>query len=210
MDKQVKDSCVSSCTNLMQAGENKVMHTPEQLIEIEEYINSSNEKIGVWAERKRNGQKALKYLPVAKVIDSVADYVQKKYGIDIHGNSVGLNESSLKHIDSEHINSISKSKMSNADLERIGYVLEHPDEIALTQKRTTATRTKDNKKAPKIVLRKRIDGHYYVVEAVTDAIAGQDVVITAFIEEVEKESPKYKEIFKGAYHVPNALDITSP
>lgn len=152
----------------------------------------------------------MKYLPVATVTDSIADHVQEKYGIDIHGNRVGLNESSLKHIDREHINSASKSKMTNEDLERIGYVLEHPDEVVLTNKDTTATKTKDNRKAPKIVLRKRIDGHYYVVEAVTDAKAGQDVVITAFIEEAGKESLEYKELFKGAYHVPNALENSSP
>lgn len=190
--------------------ENKEMHTPEQLRVMEEYKNSSNAQIGVWAERKRNGQKAFKYLPVATVNDSVADYIQDNYGIDVHGNSIDLIESSLTHIDNEHINNSSKSKMTNEDLGRIGYVLEHPDEVAITNETTSATRTKDNQEAPKIVLRKRIDGHYYVVEAVTDAKTGQDVVITAFIEEVGKESSKYNELFKGAYHVPSALEDSNP
>lgn len=180
-------------------------HTAEQLRIMEEYKNSTNSQIGIWVERQRNGKKALKYLPVAKVNDGIADYVQENYGIDIHGNSIGLNKSSLEHIDNEHINSVSKSKMTNDDLVRIGYVLEHPDEVVITGEITFATRTKDNKGAPKIVLRKRIDGHYYVVEAVTDANSRQDVIISAFIEEVGKETIEYQELFKGAYHVPSAL-----
>lgn len=185
-------------------------HTPEQLRTIEEYQKSNNAQISTWADRKRKGQKSFKYLPVATVNDFVADLVQEKYKIDIHSNSVGLNESSLRHIDNEHTNNPSKSQMSNEDLERIGYVLENPDDIVLTEETTTATRTKDNQFAPKIILRKRVDGHYYIVEAVTDANTNQDVIVTAFIEEVGKESQKYLELFKGAYHVPNALEKSSP
>lgn len=185
-------------------------HTPEQLQVMKDYNDSSNTQISVWAERKRNGQKAFKYLPVATVNDTVADLVLKKYGLDIHGNSIGLNNSTLNHIDNNHMSNNSKSKMSNEDLERIGYVLEHPDDVVLTDDTTTATRTKDNQLAPKIIIRKRIDGHYYVVEAVTDAVSGQDVVVSAFVEKVGNETPEYKELFKGAYHVPNALENSSP
>ena len=185
-------------------------HTPEQLKVMEEYKGSSNSQIGTWVQRQRKGERAYKYLPVATVNDAVADYVQEQYGLDIHGNSIGLNKSSLNHIDNEHINNNSKSIMTDEDLERIGYVLEHPDDVVATDETTPATRTKSNEAAPKIVLRKRIDGHYYIVEAVTDAKTQQDVVITAFIEEVGKESPEYAELFKGAYHVPSALEKSSP
>ncbi len=147
---------------------------------------------------------------MANVNDSVADYVQSKYGIDIHGNTVGLNESSLNHIDNEHINNDSKSPMTNEDLSRIGYVLENPDEIVVTDTTSKSTRLSNNTEAPTIFMRKRIDGHYYIVEAVTDAKTKQDVVVTAFIEEVGKESSKYKDMFKGAYHVVNALENSSP
>lgn len=186
------------------------VHTQEQLNTISEYQNSSNQQIMTWADRKRNGQRSYKYLPVANVNDSVADYVQSKYGIDIHGNTVGLNESSLNHIDNEHINNDSKSPMTNEDLSRIGYVLENPDEVVVTDTTSKSTRLSDNTEAPTILMRKRIDGHYYIVEAVTDAKTKQDVVVTAFIEEVGKESSKYKDMFKGAYHVVNALENSSP
>lgn len=185
-------------------------HTLEQLKIMEEYKESANLQISVWADRQRNSQKALKYLPVAIENENVADYVEEICGIDIHGNSIGLNKSSLKHIDNEHINNMSKSKMTNEDLVRIGYVLEHPDEVVVTEETTFATRTKENKGAPKIILRKRIDGHYYVVTAVTDANSKQDVIISAFIEAVGKETSEYQELFKGAYHVPSALEKSSP
>ena len=186
------------------------VHTQEQLNTISEYQNSSNQQIMTWADRKRNGQRSYKYLPVANVNDSVADYVQSKYGIDIHGNTVGLNESSLNHIDNEHINNDSKSPMTNEDLSRIGYVLENPDEVVVTDTTSKSTRLSDNTEAPTILMRKRIDGHYYIVEAVTDAKTKQDVIVTAFIEKVGKESSKYKDMFKGAYHVVNALENSSP
>lgn len=186
------------------------VHTQEQLNTISEYQNSSNQQIMTWADRKRNGQRSYKYLPVANVNDSVADYVQSKYGIDIHGNTVGLNESSLNHIDNEHINNDSKSPMTNEDLSRIGYVLENPDEVVVTDTTSKSTRLSDNTEAPTILMRKRIDGHYYIVEAVTDAKTKRDVIVTAFIEKVGKESSKYKDMFKGAYHVVNALENSSP
>lgn len=208
---------VSDLSNSLDSSHNNMseslpdgVHTQEQLNTISEYQNSTNSQITTWADRKRNGQKAYKYLPVANVNDSVADYVQSKLGIDIHGNTVGLNESSLNHIDKEHINNTSKSPMSNEDLARIGYVLENPDDVVITNETTTATKTKDNREAPKIYIRKRIDGHYYIVEAITDAKTKQDIVITAFIEEAGKESADVKDIFKGAYHVPSALDASSP
>ena len=208
---------VSDLSNSLDSSHNNMseslpdgVHTQEQLNIISEYQNSTNSQITTWADRKRNGQKAYKYLPVANVNDSVADYVQSKIGIDIHGNTVGLNESSLNHIDKEHINNTSKSPMSNEDLARIGYVLENPDDVVITNETTTATKTKDNQEAPKIYIRKRIDGHYYIVEAITDAKTKQDIVITAFIEEAGKESADVKDIFKGAYHVPSALDASSP
>lgn len=208
---------VSDLSNSLDSSHNNMseslpggVHTREQMNIISEYQNSTNSQITTWADRKRNGKKAYKYLPVANVNDSVADYVQSKIGIDIHGNMVGLNESSLNHIDKEHINNTSKSPMSNEDLARIGYVLENPDDVVITNETTTATKTKDNQEAPKIYIRKRIDGHYYIVEAITDAKTKQDIVITAFIEEAGKESADVKDIFKGAYHVPSALDASSP
>ncbi len=85
-------------------------------------------------------QKSLKYLPIATENDIIADYVQEKYGIDIHKNIVGLNKSSLRHIAKEHIYDRTKSKMTDKDLERIGYVVEHPDEVVLTETTSFATR----------------------------------------------------------------------
>lgn len=211
-DSSVEDSIPASTGNVNTISENLPdgVHTQAQLDVISEYQSSSNPQITKWADRKRNGEKSYKYLPVANVNDSVADYVQSKLGIDIHGNTVGLNESSLNHIDKEHINNSSKSPMTNEDLARIGYVLENPDDVVITATTSKSTRMTDNTEAPTILMRKRIDGHYYIVEAITDAKTKQDVIVTAFIEKVGKESESLNNQFKGAYHVVNALDNSSP
>lgn len=187
-------------------------HTPKQLQVIKEYQNSSSDRIKRWVNNKRNGIKSFKAIPVAIENDIVADYIKNQLGLDIHGNEIVLGESSFRHIDAEHIRNpqSSKSFMSDDDLSKIGYVLENPDEVVVTGKKSTNTRLSDQSAAPTIAIRKRIDGHYYVVEAITDAKTKRDSIISAFIQPVGRETDKMKEMFKGAYQMPNALDSSSP
>ena len=184
-------------------------HTPEQNRVIQEYNNSSDEKVAEWINARRNGEYTAP-IRVASVTDEVANFINNELGIPTYGNDVVMLNSSFDHIDKEHMGNKNKSPMTDEDLSRIGYVLENPDEIAKTGRKTTVTRLSDNSPAPTFILRKRIDGHYYVVEAATDAKNKRNVVMTAFVERVGKEKEAVKNYFKESYHVPNALASASP
>jgi hypothetical protein len=191
------------------SSETQEQHTPEQERIIQEYKNSSDEEVAAWIKARRNGEYT-KPVTVGKVTDEVAEFINNELGINTYGNEVVMNNSSFTHINNEHMGNKNKSPMTDEDLSRIGYVLENPDEIAKTGKVSTATSLKDGSPAPKFILRKRIDGHYYVVEAATDAKTKKNVVVTAFIEQVGKEKENIKKLFKESYHVPNALAEASP
>lgn len=145
-------------------------HTAEQMRVINDYQNSTEQDIIDFAIRARD--KSIAYVepkPIAKIRDSVADYVQEKTGIDTHGNDILINRDTITHIDNEHKNSNNgKSQITDEDLSRIRWVLDNADEFAISDDVSTITRTKDGSPAPHILMRKRIDGHYYVVEAVSD------------------------------------------
>lgn len=186
------------------------IHTESQLRTIDEYANAGNERVYTWLKRTANKEKSMKYMEVSKENPQVAEYVKDKLGIDISDNAIGFSrENSFRHIQNEHMNlSSNKSQITDDDLSKIGYVVSNPDEVVITGKTTSAHKTKDNSPAPKIMLRKRIDGHYYVVEAVTDAETKQDIIVTAFIEKVGNETDDLKKLFSNAYRVDNALPKT--
>lgn len=195
--------------NPIQQNEAQEQHTPEQNKVIQEYNNSRDERLANWIAARRNGETRDWPIPVAKVSNEVADYIKNELGISTYGNDVVMNNSSLRHID-KHIDNPNKSPITDEDISRIGYVLENPDEIVKTGRVSTTTRLSNNDPAPTFMLRKRIDGHYYVVEAATDAKAKTNYVVTAFIEQAGKEAGNIKELFKESYHVPNALAEASP
>ena len=195
--------------NPIQRNEAQEQHTPEQNKVIQEYNNSRDERLANWIAARRNGETRDWPIPVAKVSNEVADYIKNELGISTYGNDVVMNNSSLRHID-KHIDNPNKSPITDEDISRIGYVLENPDEIVKTGRVSTTTRLSNNDPAPTFMLRKRIDGHYYVVEAATDAKAKTNYVVTAFIEQAGKEAGNIKELFKESYHVPNALAEASP
>jgi hypothetical protein len=187
-------------------------HTPEQLKVMEEYSKSFDKDVLDFANMSRD--KSVPYvkpLELTKMRDSVADYVLKETGIDTHGNDIILNRSSIEHIDKEHINgNKGKSLITNEDLGRIRWVLDNADEIAMSDEVSLATRTKEGKPAPHLFLRKRIDGHYYVVEAVSDGKKKKNVVISAFVEKVGNEMGNVAKIFKEPYRVSNVSSELEP
>ena len=195
--------------NSVISNEAQDQHTPEQNRVIQEYNNSSDERLANWIAARRNGETRDYPIPVARVTNEVAEYIKNELGISTYGNDVVMNNSSLRHID-KHIDNPNKSPITDEDISRIGYVLENPDEIVKTGETTTSTRLSDNSLAPTFIMRKRIDGHYYVVEAATDAKTKNNVVVTAFIEQAGKESDKIKKQFKESYHVPNDIAEASP
>ena len=68
------------------------------------------------------------------------------------------------------------------DVARLRYVLENYDSIEFEGKTSKNYRTKDGNRAPKVIFSKKIDGTYYVIEAVSDASKKRNYIVSAYIK----------------------------
>ncbi len=122
------------------------------------------------------------------VSDRAAEDMQRITGVDAHGFKAGIHGSQIQHIDIRHglqsPEDGDKSMRDINDVARMQYVLDNYDDVK-PGKGTTAyrTNTKDGKqKAAKTVeFSKKVDGTYYVIEAVPDTKARTAYVVSVYI-----------------------------
>ncbi len=90
---------------------------------------------------------------------------------------------------------------NNADIARISYVLDNYDDIELLNDTSKEFRDKKQKPAPMVRVSKRVDGTFYVVEAVPDTKAKKLAVVSAYIE---KPSQQTRDVQAPLWNVQNA------
>lgn len=185
-------------------------HTPEEISRMKEYLQSADPDILEYMDEVRNAGKGyVKPYELQPVSDKAAADIERITGIDTVGNKVVMDKSTIAHIDNDHGIS-GKSDHSMADdltLSRIQYVLDNYD-VAEAGKGAKKLRLKDGKIAPSVVFQKKVDGTYYVVEAVTDAKSKTNNIVSAYATTkpvIDSDSVNKK----AAYLVANA-DLKSP
>lgn len=111
-------------------------------------------------------------------------------GKTVSGNRVVLDENAVRHILNRHGDAgVQDTSMKNVeDIARIGYVLAEYDEMLFYHEYAQGYVDAEGKAAPKVVIKKRIDGTYYVIEAVSDAKKHRNYIITAYIVPRNKEN----------------------
>lgn len=157
--------------------------------EIVDYV--SRAKVGKVGKRERH-----KFGGIRRV---EADKIEALTGKDIDGysHSIGLND--LEHIERRHgTKGEADHTMADVnDIGRIKYVIENYDDIKRTasdkgeQQFTHAYLDKNGKPAPLITYEKRVDGHVFVVEAVTDTSKKEIRVMTAYMNSVQNKKAPY-------------------
>ena len=92
------------------------------------------------------------------------------------------------------------------DLARIEYVLDNYDDIekGAADKVYTKYMNSDNTPAAKVIYSKRVNGNYYVVEAVPDSKAKTLRVISAYKEKSEGGLASAEHVRRPAAYVPDA------
>lgn len=158
-------------------------HTPQEQKTIKEYNSFGDKKIIQYIQKVRNGlagKKELFYLK--KTSDRMAKDLKELTGLDVSENKIALAPNTIEHIDKNHgINGKRDSSMADdADLSKIQYVLDNYDEVHLNPDKSRGYSLSNGKLAPMVVFEKRIDGSYYVVEAVSDASAKTNYIVSAF------------------------------
>lgn len=138
-----------------------------------EYENSTDTELVEWARpyfegtKEPNGKDVYIICPVS---DRTADEIMRLTGSDVHRFRHAIADNEVRHINRRHgACGIADQSMSDInDLGRMAYVLNHFDSAELSKKRSQKFRDKTGQKAKVVVFTKRIDGHVYTSEAVTD------------------------------------------
>lgn len=180
-------------------------HSSTDVARIQEYHNSANETLKDFVSKIHNltnpdvASKLNKSL--ADVTEREAADIKAVTGVDVAGYSHNINGSSIRHIEKRHgkNGSADKSMAIVEDVARIEYVLKEYDNIGAlpigdldegTRKLTKVWQNSDQSPSQVIKYEKKIDGTYYVVEAVPDSKGKKLQVISAYIGGNKKAAPE--------------------
>ena len=170
------------------------IHTPEQQKVIQEYQNATDEELVKFAKvvktfpDRRAASKMEYTLP--PVAPKLAADIKEATGIDASGFQNSIKGNAVEHILKRHgENGQHDHSMANlADLGRIQYVLEHYDTLERLYGKdgrpnlSREFKNTDGNPAQLILLKKRINGTFYLVEAVPDSAAKKLQVVSAYIQ----------------------------
>ena len=158
-------------------------HSAEEIKKMWEYCNAYDKCIAEYIEKVRK-KEYVKPLEIGIISENVAKDIQDITGINTLGNKGILDKNTVQHIDKRHgINGIADRCMADdSTLSRIRYVLNNYDGIN-KGRGTRYIRLADGQPAPTVVFYKKINGIYYVVEAVTDAKSKMNRIMSAYILE---------------------------
>ena len=157
---------------------------------IREYQSAVDENLRVIAQEYRdNPQKEFGRHKIADVSARMAADIKRITDVDVSGFSVWIDKSTFQHIENRHgRNGSQDHSMANLnDVARMGYVIENYDEIkhVLDQKGqpvfSARYRNRDGAFSPLVLLKKKINGTYFLSEAVVDSKWRKLWVETAYI-----------------------------
>lgn len=159
----------------------------------QEYKKAVNPKIVDFVNKVRNfknKEAANKvHIELTGVTEREVHDIKKLTGIDTSEYKRSMDGNAVEHIEKDHgENGVSDHSMSDVeDLARIEYVLDNYDDIekGTADKVYTKYMNSDNTPAAKVIYSKRVNGNYYVVEAVPDSKAKTLRIISAYKEKAE-------------------------
>lgn len=147
-----------------------------------EYEASTDEKLVEWARPYFEGTKKPnskdRYI-ICSVSDRAAQDIFELTGSDVKGFNHVLRCDEVSHINKRHgkKGKADSSMRDISDLGRIAYVLENYDEIIISDTKVKGFNDKNNNSASALLFVKRIDGHIYIAEALTDSLKQKELHI---------------------------------
>lgn len=179
-----------------------------------EYIRSNDKGVAKFAEKAQAGElsKRASY-KLSDVTTDEAERLKELTGVDTTGYTHSLKANTVdEHIMKHHgaKGSADSSMADINDLSRINYIIKNADDVEVAKNANGTVDlsreflNSDGSGAPKIKYTKKIDGHYYVVEAVPDSGKKKIQVVTAYIEK-----PGIKKTVHQVGDVTNAPPRTS-
>lgn len=157
----------------------------------QEYKKAVNPKIVDFVERVRNlkdkNVAGKIKIELSSVNEREVQDIKKLTGIDTSEYKRDMDGNTVIHVENRHgENGAADHSMSDVnDLARIEYVLENYDNIESAKDDNGRYRDSDNKLSKSVVYSKRVNGNYYVVEAVPDSKAKTLHVVSAYKTKAE-------------------------
>ncbi len=131
--------------------------------------------------------------------------VQRLTGVDVSDFKNRIKANAIDHIEKRHGVNVEhdRSMADPEDLAKLEYILNDYDDIVLSNsKKTGAYRNSDGSPAEKVMFSKRINGTYYVIEAVPDSKAKSLDIVSVY-----KSNPKNGRKTKK---VAESFDVNNP
>lgn len=197
--------------------DNPAIHTEEEQEQIEAYKNSVDAELVDFYIRANKGEPVKSY-PLKDVSDRAAEDIESLTGRDVRGFSSVFDASIAKHIESNHgANGRADHSMADVnDVARIQYVLDNYDNVELGKPTGAAMEPNPNypgknRQAPSVVFSKKVNGTYYVVEAVPLTAAKSLRIVSAHMVSDGKTSIyDNQKSQKKTGGVPQSPGVTSP
>lgn len=162
-------------------------HTPQEQAVIEEYQNAVDENLVEYVQAvKDNPGRRMPRYPLKDVSDRAAAEIQRLTGVDVSGNKTLIEARTVEHILKRHgENGKANQSMRDVnDIGRIQYVIDNYDTVEHGGT-TGAYRYQDENgkqvHSQTVLIKKKVNGTYFVVEAVPDTKKKTLYVVSAFM-----------------------------
>lgn len=185
-------------------------HSPQELDTMNQYINSADYEMEQYIKNVRNNNyKSQKpYVIKEQVAPRMAEDIKKLYGVDVSDYKLDLEASAIRHIDIDH-GVMGKADHSMADdisRSRVEYIIDNYDFVEKGQStgmyKEFNKETNKSQRAKTVVFSKKVDGKYYVVEALPDTSKKTMHIVSTYTDSSQG-------IKKGAAPLVNVQDTPS-
>lgn len=170
-------------------------HTKAEQDVIKAYQDSVDDGLVRFVERaiQNKGSNNSRYT-LKPVSDRAAADIQEKTGVNVSGFKTVLEQRAAEHIVSRHgANGSADTSMRDMnDIGRIQYVLDNYDSLEYGGKSTAYTTVKKNGKtasADTVRYSKKVNGTYYIVEAVPNTKAKTTFIVSAYMSKTGTPHP---------------------
>ena len=151
---------------------------------IQEYIDSVDEDVLSFVDKVQNGQAWRgQKVTVGTANSRMVEDITRLTGVENAVNcKILMNSNAVEHIQKRHgANGEHDNTMrNNRDIARINYVLQNYDSMELSHRISGEYKNRDGSKAKMVVLSKKINGTYFVIEAVPDT--GKIGIVSAYMD----------------------------
>ena len=155
----------------------------------QEYEKSTNMSVRKFVQEVLCGAESQKSVTVGFFSERAASVIENLTGKSVIDSRIVLDTNAVWHIINRHgANGSHDQSMKNIeDIARMGYILEHYDQIKYKGITTTGYLDENGKPAPMIQISKKINGSYYVICAVNSSKRKRTYIVTAYMSKKKEQ-----------------------